>query len=596
MRWESDEDIISESKTYSSINDFIKLELKDYKNVECSFIQDGNVILIFSEDRVIKMHYHVMNEYYYNYNISLPNGVCECTSFEYIGKLIQENGLISIIRPSFRTFPVNISNEYRVCVEMERFGISLYDWMCFVPEKDMVHSPDFDIDIPDSILVKGGMNSILSQPDVNKESIDLINSFIKGVIFQVVGGVSQLYRHTRFVHGDLHCRQVLFLRRGAGSIYSNRNYTLNNEKFTLIRERYPSVCIIDLEHCTYIKDNVEYSGHVDGYCNTVDGSYDLYRFCSSLMYHSCITMKHVWHRIYPETREFLLEHSKVPEELCGRYLHPVTPPPQWALFTPNMMNCMNCDMVMTSKIFDVFRGSSNICNINCIENQSVPRDISWINTCEMYLGKRTFSIPDYQTMIKGLYSTVHVDLSDESCDHIDCIIREISNKTIRFIENTLAHVYTGSSLEFTFVYMWLEMVRTQQAIKLLIEHIKISNMKVFNHHDIRTLGHIFQGYVRHRWINNSWDSVAIKNFANNTCTYTSSQPSVDITREEMNLCINVIKKTKSFHAYKYMEYATPIHTCCFMNYDKTRDDINVKIQELRNSFINQMNINAFLVH
>ena len=576
------------------VDDFIKRVYPGEKNASYSFLQDGCVVLIFLESKVVKMHHHTMHDYHCDYEISMPNGVCECSSFEYISGIVKERGLLNIIRPAYRTFAVCLGEEYRVCIEMERFGISLYDWMCVVPEKDMVFTQDFDIEIPDSILIKGGMNKLFSQSDATAEAMDLVNSFLKGIIFQVVGGISQLYRHTRFVHGDLHSRQVLFLRRGGGSIYSNRNYTIQKEEYTLVRERFPSVCIIDLEHCTYVRDGVEYSGHVDGYCNTVDGSYDLYRFCSSLLHYSCITMSHVWPHICPQIKSFLLKHAKIQADLCGKSSHPIQPPPSWALFTPHMIKCESSEMAMRSKLFDIFRGQSALCSLNCVETTRVPEDIEWTRMCELYLGKNVSGIPDYETVIKGLFSMVDIDLDDKSFKSINHIVIEICNKTIRFIDNTLAHVYTGSSLEFAFAYMWLEMVRSQQAVRLFLNHMKAMKASNLTHSELRGMAHIFQGYIRHRWINNAWDSVAIKNDIDQTCTYSTSEPKLDITRGEMDIWIESIKAYNSFRVCNYLECATPIHTCNFMSFDKTKEDINTKMQKLKRCFSYQMNIKSFV--
>ena len=116
-------------------------------------------------------------------------------------------------------------------------------------------------------------------------------------------------------------------------------------------------------------------------------------------------MSHVWPHICPQIKSFLLKHAKIQADLCGKSSHPIQPPPSWALFTPHMINCESSEMAMRSKLFDIFRGQSALCSLNCVETTRVPEDIEWTRMCELYLGKNVSGIPDYETVIKGLFSS-----------------------------------------------------------------------------------------------------------------------------------------------------------------------------------------------
>ena len=603
LAWRSDSDVFASAKVFPDLSAFLcdRFGTNGASEVMVSTIQDGNVVLVFATDIVIKMHHHSVHDG--SFALSLPNGVCESVAFGVIGGLSCDDGMTGLVRRGKGSYAVRLGrDDHRVCIEMERHGVSLFDWMCPISREDMTIPPSFDVSIPDSTLIRGGMFAILSDPCLAQEGIDLVNEFLISAIFQVVAGISQLYRHSRFVHGDLHCRQVLFVRKRIGSLYTDRRFWVRSTEYMLRREKHPSVCLIDMEHCTFVQGGIEYSGHVDGYCNTSDASYDLYRFCSSLVYYSCLTHEGVWNRVSADTRRFIVKHARLADMID--HDSPVAPhrppiPPPWAMFTPHLVGACTCEEAVHDVIFDRFR-VSNTASSSPEHAEKAPeeRTVLWANVCERFIGRSNEAVTwmtthhvRYKSALEGMRFRPSLHLDDQACARLDEIIVEVGRRTLRLVENMISHVYPGCSLEFSLSYMWLEMLKAQQGICMVMNYMLRASRMPRQHRGpsqatIRVIAHVLQGYVRHRWICGSWDSVAIRNRTTGAPTYSVAHPRLDISGQDVDKAVCEIQRCNCFALGAFREHSMPINACMPLLWSS--EDADVKIQSLRRHFETQM--------
>lgn len=222
---------------------------------------------------------------------------------------------------------------------MRVHGVSIFEWMDVRREdflefqrerKVLEETTDVTMWIKRS---GGGLLFCFGTP----AEVRTANCIVRGLLFQLVLGLYQSHRTFGFCHNDLHTKNVCFrdLNDPDCGVFVDRYVSTSFGEFLIPREHCPGIAIIDFQYASYevmpgsrtdaagsggaapkAKARATWvSGHPDGYTIGDDGSYDLYRFCSTFATLSSLRSSGAWENLDADIRGFLMRAGKIEPRL-----------------------------------------------------------------------------------------------------------------------------------------------------------------------------------------------------------------------------------------------------------------------------------------
>jgi hypothetical protein len=178
--------------------------------------------------------------------------------------------------------------------------------------------------------------------------VKLFNTILRQTLLQVLVGFAQAQRHCLMTHNDLHCGNVMFDHCASGV---SRLFVTGAGCF-LLPKRAARVRVIDFQHACFMDGNVRVAGIKDDVHNAFSLTYDVWRFCSSLM----------WEVLRPY-------YDVVEEDLLallyrGAHDEPGAVAPKWDAevhWKPYFLAGPTAEELLGDPAFDRYRCSSDTC-------------------------------------------------------------------------------------------------------------------------------------------------------------------------------------------------------------------------------------------